>query len=204
MKKCFRAGMKREAVQNERDRISKRPRIKKSIQPEEDMSINILQRAEKLSKEAYPEICNEADLSKSAEITKVDIADSIKRQLLVLIEWSKCVPAFTSLSLDDQVALIRAFSADHLIMGCAARSYLTADMVLLSNNTVIRRDCSEGEILKVAERILDQLCETMRDIHVSFKIFIFYFKINKFNKKIQSAQKPPTFNAKNSSCIIIM
>ena len=74
--------MKREAVQNERDRISKRPRIKKSIQPEEDMSINILQRAEKLSKEAYPEICNEADLSKSAEITKVDIADSIKRQLL--------------------------------------------------------------------------------------------------------------------------
>ena len=73
-----------------------------------------------------------------------------------------------SLSIDDQVALLRAYSAEHLIMGCSARSYLTADMVLLANNMVIRRDCAEAEIGKVAARVLDQLCESMREFHVSF------------------------------------
>ena len=47
--------MKREAVQNERDRISKRPHVKKTMSAEDDLSMDTLQRAEKLSKEAYPE-----------------------------------------------------------------------------------------------------------------------------------------------------
>ena len=87
--------MKREAVQNERDRISKRPKAKKQVQPEEDMSMDILQRAEKLSREAYPELTS-VEYSKAKEATRIDISDSIKRQLLVLVEWAKCIPAFMS------------------------------------------------------------------------------------------------------------
>lgn len=32
-----------------------------------------------------------------------DIGDSMKQQLLILVEWAKFIPAFSELSLDDQV-----------------------------------------------------------------------------------------------------
>ena len=93
--------MKREAVQNERDRISKRPHVKKPVLAEDDLSMDTLQRAEKLSKEAYPEVTR--DPAKAKQATRTDVSDAIKRQLLVLVEWAKCIPAFAALSIDDQV-----------------------------------------------------------------------------------------------------
>lgn len=32
-----------------------------------------------------------------------DVCDSMKQQLIYLVEWAKLIPAFTELSLDDQV-----------------------------------------------------------------------------------------------------
>ncbi len=32
-----------------------------------------------------------------------NIAESMKQQLLILVEWAKYIPAFSELSLDDQV-----------------------------------------------------------------------------------------------------
>ena len=37
-----------------------------------------------------------------------DICESMKQQLLILVEWAKYIPAFSELILDDQVALLRA------------------------------------------------------------------------------------------------
>merc|ERR1712226_23240 len=130
--------------------------------PEDDLSMETLVRAEKMSREVHPEISRDPAAAKEA--TRTDVSDAIKRQLLVLVEWAKCIPAFAALSIDDQVALLRAYSAEHLIIGCSARSYLTSDMVLLSNNMVIKRDCSEGDMGRIAIRILDQVCESMREL----------------------------------------
>jgi nuclear factor 4 len=33
-----------------------------------------------------------------------DVCDSMKQQLLILVEWAKYIPAFTELLLDDQVS----------------------------------------------------------------------------------------------------
>ena len=41
---------------------------------------------------------------KIANIT--DVCESMKQQLLVLVEWAKYIPAFCDLPLDDQVRLI--------------------------------------------------------------------------------------------------
>jgi len=107
--------MKREAVQTERDRISRvslgdfgffpdkifqRPVRPKQVPPEDDLSMDILRRAEKMANESFPEK-NESHKAKQA--TRTDVSDSIKRQLLVLVEWAKCIPAFSSLTIDDQV-----------------------------------------------------------------------------------------------------
>ena len=120
--------------------------------------------------------------------TREDVIDGIKRQLLFLVEWAKCIPAFASLSVDDQVcyksdtigevliyqvSLLRARSAEHLILGCAQRSYqyasYQATLVLLSNITLIQRNSpsTDAVMSAIAARILDQICEPMRDINVS-------------------------------------
>lgn len=44
-----------------------------------------------------------ADISEQKSATIGDICDSMRQQLLVLVEWAKYIPAFGELPLDDQV-----------------------------------------------------------------------------------------------------
>lgn len=53
-----------------------------------------------------PTPVNEYDLSGRQQANLNDICDSMKQQLLILVEWAKYIPAFTELQLDDQVILI--------------------------------------------------------------------------------------------------
>ena len=70
------------------------------------------------------------------------------------------------------MSLLRARSAEHLILGCAQRSYLHnsyPSTVLLANNFVIQRDSpnNDADMAGIAARILDQICEPMKEINVS-------------------------------------
>lgn len=44
------------------------------------------------------------DVSEQKAATVGDVCDSMRQQLLVLVEWAKYIPAFGELPLDDQVA----------------------------------------------------------------------------------------------------
>lgn len=46
---------------------------------------------------------NDYDLSNKQLASINDVCDSMKQQLLILVEWAKYIPAFTELQLDDQV-----------------------------------------------------------------------------------------------------
>lgn len=46
---------------------------------------------------------NDFDLSNKQIAGINDVCDSMKQQLLILVEWAKYIPAFTELQLDDQV-----------------------------------------------------------------------------------------------------
>lgn len=46
---------------------------------------------------------NDYDLSNKQLANINDVCDSMKQQLLILVEWAKYIPAFTELLLDDQV-----------------------------------------------------------------------------------------------------
>jgi len=70
-----------------------------------------------------------------------DVCDSMKEQLLILIEWAKCFDEFKALSLDDQVALLRAHAGEHLLLGVARRSRNFTDVLLLGNDCIIMRNC---------------------------------------------------------------
>uniref|UniRef100_A0A3Q2GAQ0 Hepatocyte nuclear factor 4, gamma n=1 Tax=Cyprinodon variegatus TaxID=28743 RepID=A0A3Q2GAQ0_CYPVA len=162
LNKCFRAGMKKEAVQNERDRISSR----RAIPDSQDLPpITILAQAESLSQQIITPV-GLADISKVKSATIGDVCDSMRQQLLVLVEWAKYIPAFGELPLDDQVSLLRAHAGEHLLLGVAKRSMPFKDFLLLGNGCVIHRNSPESEICRVANRILDELVQPFQDIQI--------------------------------------
>uniref|UniRef100_A0A3Q2STA1 Hepatocyte nuclear factor 4-gamma n=1 Tax=Fundulus heteroclitus TaxID=8078 RepID=A0A3Q2STA1_FUNHE len=162
LNKCFRAGMKKEAVQNERDRISSR----RIIPDSQDLPpITILAQAESLTQQIITPV-GLADISEVKSATVGDVCDSMRQQLLVLVEWAKYIPAFGELPLDDQVSLLRAHAGEHLLLGVAKRSMPFKDFLLLGNGCVIHRNSPEAEICRVANRILDELVQPFQDIQI--------------------------------------
>ncbi|XP_043080190.1 hepatocyte nuclear factor 4-alpha isoform X1 [Puntigrus tetrazona] len=164
LKKCFRAGMKKEAVQNERDRISTR---RSSYEDSSLPSINALIQADVLSRQiSSPGPILNGDIRTKKVATITDVCESMKQQLLVLVEWAKYIPAFCDLPLDDQVALLRAHAGEHLLLGAAKRSMLYKDILLLGNDHIIPRNCPELEVSRVAVRILDELVLPFQDLQI--------------------------------------
>ncbi|XP_048143153.1 hepatocyte nuclear factor 4-gamma isoform X3 [Corvus hawaiiensis] len=164
LKKCFRAGMKKEAVQNERDRISTR---RNTFDGCNSPSISTLSQAETLSRQisiSSPGASTDINVKKIASVS--DVCESMKQQLLVLVEWAKYIPGFCELPLDDQVALLRAHAGEHLLLGAAKRSMAYKDILLLGNNYIIHRNSTEVEICRVANRILDELVRPFQEIQI--------------------------------------
>lgn len=167
LKKCFRAGMKKEAVQNERDRISVRRTSYEDLGHNGALSVSTLLNAEILSRQiSSPTAMSCNDLSQKRIASTDDVCDSMKQQLLILVEWAKYIPCFCELPLDDQVALLRAHAGEHLILGVARRSISHKDILLLGNDGVIPRNTTDVEIGRVAVRILDELVKSLREVQI--------------------------------------
>uniref|UniRef100_A0A674JA71 NR LBD domain-containing protein n=1 Tax=Terrapene triunguis TaxID=2587831 RepID=A0A674JA71_9SAUR len=153
-----------EAVQNERDRISIR---RSSYEDNGSLSITVLTQAEAMAQQ-YSALSpvHSADIAMKKVATINDVCESMKQQLLALVEWAKYIPAFCELPLDDQVVLLRAHAGEHLLLGVAKRSIPYTDFLLLGNDFIIPMHCPELEIARVAIRILDELVKPLRDIQV--------------------------------------
>ena len=74
------------------------------------MSVPVLLNAEVLSRQngshgyhCVTEQLTDFDISNKQLASIADIGDSMKQQLLILVEWAKFIPIFSDLSLDDQV-----------------------------------------------------------------------------------------------------
>ncbi|XP_072942889.1 hepatocyte nuclear factor 4-gamma-like isoform X1 [Epargyreus clarus] len=172
LRKCFKAGMKKEAVQNERDRINcRRPSYEEPTQAN-GLSVVSLLNAELLSRKVIDETNNVTDAEiNNRKLAKInDVCDSIKQQLLILVEWAKYIPAFTELHLDDQVALLRAHAGEHLLLGCARRSLHLKDILLLGNNCIITKHHLDGrmdiDISMIGIRVMDEIVKPLREIDI--------------------------------------
>ncbi|XP_075217197.1 hepatocyte nuclear factor 4 isoform X7 [Lycorma delicatula] len=174
LRKCFKAGMKKEAVQNERDRISCRRPSYEEQSSSNGLSVSSLLNAEMLSRQvgAAMEMVNDYDLSNKQIANINDVCESMKQQLLYLVEWAKYIPAFTELLLDDQVALLRAHAGEHLLLGLARRSLHLKDVLLLGNNCVITKYCAEAgiapdlDISRVGTRVMEELVRPLTEVQI--------------------------------------
>ncbi|XP_026320566.1 hepatocyte nuclear factor 4-gamma isoform X2 [Hyposmocoma kahamanoa] len=172
LRKCFKAGMKKEAVQNERDRINcRRPSYEEPTQAN-GLSVVSLLNAELLSRKVIDETNNVSDADiNNRKLAKInDVCDSIKQQLLILVEWAKYIPAFTELQLDDQVALLRAHAGEHLLLGCARRSLHLKEVLLLGNNCIITKHHVDGrmdiDISMIGMRVMDEIVKPLCEIDI--------------------------------------
>ncbi|ROL41237.1 Hepatocyte nuclear factor 4-beta [Anabarilius grahami] len=167
LRKCFRAGMRKEAVQNERDRIS----CRREGQAMGTLTIDVLMQAE-----AFTHQNPSQNLMRDINTKKIacvgDVCESMKQQLLLLVEWAKRIPEFCELSVDDRVALLRAHSAEHLILGVARRSLPYNDIILLGNDFIIPFRGTEQEMSKVAARILEELVRPLKELNITDTEFV--------------------------------
>ena len=87
-----------------------------------------------------------------------DLFDGIKASLLKVIEWAKRLPAFGSLSLDDQVKLLKSSWCEHCVLKIAARNGPKSDTILLSNGLSCNKDNIEDpEVRRVLQRVFSEL-----------------------------------------------
>lgn len=140
LRKCFKAGMKKEAVQNERDKICCRPSTDELTL--DGLSVASLHKADKESRKskigtALDESAENLGSQQYASIN--DVSESMKQQLLNLVEWAKNLKAFNDIPIDDQVALLRAHAGEHLVLGIARRSIHLNGVLLLSNNAILTK-----------------------------------------------------------------
>ncbi|GAV08435.1 hypothetical protein RvY_18123-2 [Ramazzottius varieornatus] len=176
LKKCFRAGMKKEAVQNERDPISQR-RLSYEDCNSADLSVNSIYQAEMTARQVDYQasgmhLLHDASVLPKRIATIQDVCHSMKQQLLILVEWAKYIPPFCELSLDDQVALLRAHAGEHLILGVARRSVHLKDILLLGNDSmIVPHSSTEVDIGRIAARVLQELIRPFREIQIDDKEF---------------------------------
>nr|CAH7730477.1 unnamed protein product [Callosobruchus chinensis] len=196
LRKCFKAGMKKEAVQNERDRIScRRPSYEESNQ-NNGLSVGSLLNAEMLSRQQMGSTpVNDYDLSNRQLASINDVCDSMKQQLLILVEWAKYIPAFTELQLDDQVALLRAHAGEHLLLGLARRSMHLKDVLLLGNNCIITKQCPDLSIARVGARIMDELVKPMTEVQIDDTEFACLKAIVFFDPNARGLSEPSRIKA---------
>lgn len=166
------------AVQNERDRISCRRPSADDPDPGNGLSVPSLLKAEMESRQSKAgAVLEETIVHLSAEelaskqfASINDVCESMKQQLLILVEWAKHIPAFNELQLDDQVALLRAHSGEHLLLGLSRRSLHLKDVLLLGNNCIITKHTPDSrlspnlDISRVGTRIIDELVCAMKEV----------------------------------------
>ncbi|XP_060054175.1 retinoic acid receptor RXR-gamma isoform X3 [Erinaceus europaeus] len=107
--KCLAMGMRREAVQEERQRS--RERAESEVEcgggGHEAMPVERILEAE-LAVEPKTESYDDMNLENSTNDPVTNICHAADKQLFTLVEWAKRIPHFSDLTLEDQVILLRA------------------------------------------------------------------------------------------------
>ncbi|XP_030063542.1 retinoic acid receptor RXR-alpha isoform X2 [Microcaecilia unicolor] len=169
--KCLAMGMKREAVQEERQRGKDRNEneVESTSSANEDMPVEKILEAE-LAVEPKTETYIEANMGltpNSPNDPVTNICQAADKQLFTLVEWAKRIPHFSELPLDDQVILLRAGWNELLIASFSHRSITVKDGILLATGLHVHRNSAHSAgVGAIFDRVLTELVSKMRDMQM--------------------------------------
>ncbi|XP_043464013.1 retinoic acid receptor RXR-alpha-B isoform X1 [Leptopilina heterotoma] len=156
--KCLAMGMKREAVQEERQRTKERDQneVESTSSLHADMPVERILDAENRV---------ECKIENQGNYEVSNICNATNKQLYQLVEWAKHIPHFTSLPIEDQVRLLRAGWNELLIAAFSHRSIDVKDgIVLAAGITVYRNSAQQAGVGLIFERVLSELVSKMREM----------------------------------------
>lgn len=143
--KCLVMGMKREAVQEERQRSRERAESEAECasSSHEDMPVERILEAE-LAVEPKTESYGDMNVENSTNDPVTNICHAADKQLFTLVEWAKRIPHFSDLTLEDQVILLRAGWNELLIASFSHRSVSVQDGILLATGLHVHRSSAHS------------------------------------------------------------
>ncbi|KAL4635948.1 retinoic acid receptor RXR-gamma-B-like isoform X1 [Arapaima gigas] len=185
--KCLAMGMKREAVQEERQRSREKNdnEVESTSGSNEDMPVekildaelavepkteaymesssgNSVRGSEPCDCGCYPWLCREPT---NDPVT--NICQAADKQLFTLVEWAKRIPHFSELPLDDQVILLRAGWNELLIASFSHRSVTVKDGILLATGLHVHRSSAHSAgVGSIFDRVLTELVSKMKDMQM--------------------------------------
>ncbi|UXI21121.1 hypothetical protein NH340_JMT07064 [Sarcoptes scabiei] len=157
--KCLQMGMKREAVQEERQRTKE-----KNNENEVESTSNF--NHDLLLQQIY-----EAEMRIDQKLRKdrlsTDISDAVQQQVSQLFEWARQIPNFNELNPEDQVSLMKAGWNELLIAEFAHRSIDADKVLVLSQGFYINEQAAKSTgIGEVFQRVLTELVSKMREMQM--------------------------------------
>ncbi|XP_051511690.1 retinoic acid receptor RXR-gamma-B-like isoform X3 [Myxocyprinus asiaticus] len=172
--KCLAMGMKREAVQEERQRGKEKSdnEVESTSSFNEDMPVDKILDAElavEPKAETYSEDTPGNSVSHRFETNDpvTNICHAADKQLFTLVEWAKRIPHFSDLPLDDQVILLRAGWNELLIASFSHRSITVKDGILLGTGLHVHRSSAHSAgVGSIFNRVLTELVSKMKDMQM--------------------------------------
>ncbi|KAI5090356.1 retinoic acid receptor RXR-gamma-B [Silurus meridionalis] len=166
--KCLAMGMKREAVQEERQRGKEKcdSEVESTSSFNEDMPVEKILDAE-LAVEPKTETHADDSPGNSTNDPVTNICQAADKQLFTLVEWAKRIPHFSELPLDDQVILLRAGWNELLIASFSHRSVTVKDGILLATGLHVHRSSAHSAgVGSIFDRVLTELVSKMKDMQM--------------------------------------
>ncbi|XP_050728149.1 retinoic acid receptor RXR-like isoform X10 [Eriocheir sinensis] len=162
--KCLTMGMKREAVQEERQRTKGDKGdgdTESSCGAISDMPIASIREAE-----LTVEPIDEQPLDQGQDVVS-NICQAADRHLVQLVEWAKHIPHFTDLPIEDQVVLLKAGWNELLIASFSHRSMGVEDGIVLATGLVIHRSSAhQAGVGPIFDRVLSELVAKMKEMKI--------------------------------------
>nr|WCS71182.1 ultraspiracle/retinoid x receptor-1 [Pardosa pseudoannulata] len=151
--KCLSMGMKREAVQEERQRNRDKSEneVESTSNIQGDISVDRILEAEIWM-----------DAKKEPDLSMCQVAD---QQSYRLVEWAKHIPHFNDLPLEDRTILLKSGWNELLIASFCHKSISLKDGIMLASGHVVHRNSAHSAgVGSIYDRLLTELVIKMREM----------------------------------------
>uniref|UniRef100_A0A4W4GY97 Retinoic acid receptor gamma n=1 Tax=Electrophorus electricus TaxID=8005 RepID=A0A4W4GY97_ELEEL len=151
LQKCFEVGMSKEAVRN--DRNKKKKDVKEEVVPAESYELSgeleeLVNKVSKAHQETFPSLCQLGKYttnSSSDHRVQLDLglwdkfSELSTKCIIKIVEFAKRLPGFTTLTIADQITLLKSACLDILMLRICTRYTPEQDTMTFSDGLTLNR-----------------------------------------------------------------